>query len=465
MTAMPNISLLSRVKQYIYTQIKEHRNSKRVWMEGRKLAEAGFVKGAKITPIWDASRCQLTFKLDENGTKTVSGRVNKKTGEVKPIIDLLSQDLAPAGTRLRVTVMHGVIICNLHHEEQKKFEREQRIMEIATGKRTLKEGSLCTGIGVSTYAAHQSLEKAGIVSELDWVVDVEQTYLEAACRNNPALTEDTQLFVGSIEEVEPELLNKVDVLTVSLPCTGHSLSGRAKLGLKFGEAHPEAATSVFGMMQVVKQTNPAIILSENVPQAQKSATYHLIISELERLGYKVHETILNGDDAGTIENRERYFFVAVSAGLDEHFNFDLIPQPRIYNTMEDVMEDIADEDSMWKPYDYLNEKAIRDKAAGKGFARQFINKASKSIGCIGRHYNKARSTEPFWKREDGMERLVTVSEHCKVKLIPEMLVDGLSNTIAHQGLGQSVLFPHVTALMDCIAELITSLKFNTAQAV
>lgn len=71
-----------------------------------------------------------------------------------------------------------------------------------------------------------------------------------------------------------------------------------------------------------------------------------------------------------------------------------------------------------------------------------------------------RSTEPFWKREDGLERLLTVAEHARVKLIPESLVSGLSDTIAHQGLGQSVLLPHVTGLVDCIAEGINKLQLK-----
>ncbi|WP_286241233.1 DNA cytosine methyltransferase [Neptuniibacter halophilus] len=459
MTAMINPSLLTRVKSYIYTQIQEHRNSKRVWLQGRKLAEAGFVKGATISKHWDAQRCQLTFRLDEKGEKVVSGRANKTTGDVTPIIDLLDKDLAPAGTRLRVTIMKGLVVCTLHHEEQKKWDREQRIMEVMQGKRPMKEGSLCTGVGVSTFGVHQSLKQQGIISQLEWVVDVEQTYLEAAARNNPALNDDTQLIVGSIEEVEPELLSTVDVLSVSLPCTGFSLAGRAKLGLKFGEAHPEAATAVFGLMQIVKQTNPGVILSENVKQAKDSATYHLIISELERLGYTVKETILDGADAGTIEDRTRYFFVAVSNGLSEAFDLDNLPtQERVYDRMADVMDEVPYDSSMWKANDHLNEKAIRDKAAGKGFERQFITAVSTKVGVIGRHYMKGRSTEPFWKREDGMERLMTVSEHAKVKLIPEKLVDGLSATVAHQGLGQSVLLPHITAIMDRVAEGL--LKFN-----
>jgi DNA (cytosine-5)-methyltransferase 1 len=459
MTAMLNSSLLTRVRKYVYTQISEHRNSKRVWLEGSKLAQAGFVKGAKMVTYWDATRCQLTFKLDESGNKSVSGRINKKTGVVKPIIDLLDKDLAPAGTRLRVTVMDGLIVCNLHHEEQKKWDREQRLLEIAGGKRVLKEGSLCTGVGISTYGVHESLKNHGIISQLEWVVDMEQTFLECAVQNNPALNDDTQLVVGSIEEIEPELLSDIDMLSVSLPCNGFSLAGRSKLGLKFGEAHPEAATAVFGLIQIIKKTNPSIILSENVKQAKDSATYHLLISELERIGYTVQETILNGSDAGTIENRERYFFVAVSAGVSDHIDIEsLLPQPRIYDCMADLMEEIDEHDPMWKSYDYLNEKAIRDKANGKGFARQFINQFSTEVGTIGKFYNKARSTEPFWKREDGMERLLTVLEHARVKLIPESLVAGLSATIAHQGLGQSVLPPHITALVDNIAMGIKALN-------
>lgn len=464
MTAFnPNIS--ASVKSYIYKSIASARNSKRLWLQGSAIEECGFKKGTPISvSVQDVlSDFHVVIRVDPTASKVVSGRTYKTTGAELPIIDFLSQDMAPVGTRIKVVVMPNLILVSLHHEDRKKLEREERLMQIASGKRVAKEGSLCTGIGVSTYAAHSVLEGEGIDSRLAWVVEKEDKYIEVAAKNNPAFRKDTVVISGVLEEVEVDQVEKVDFLSLSLPCTGFSLSGRAKLGLSCGEAHPEAATAVFGAIAIIKKSNPSVILSENVVQAQHSATYVLFKAELMRMGYNIHEVVLNGHHAGTLEQRERYFFVAVSSGVDTHFSFEpcLDGQDRPYATFADIMDDVPMDDPRWKSYDYLEQKAERDLAQGKGFKRQFINPSSTECGVIGRQYSKARSTEPFWKRLDGLQRLLTVAEHAKAKLIPESLVEGVSNTIAHEGLGQSVLFPHIVKLMRCIAQGIRRI----AQAV
>lgn len=43
-------------------------------------------------------------------------------------------------------------------------------------------------------------------------------------------------------------------------------------------------------------------------------------------------------------------------------------------------------------------------------------------------------------REDGQERLLSPVEHCRVKDIPELFIQGVSSTTAHEGLGQSILY-------------------------
>ena len=84
---------------------------------------------------------------------------------------------------------------------------------------------------------------------------------------------------------------------------------------------------------------------------------------------------------------------------------------------------------------------MRDSQAGKGFAkRQLLTGDETKVGTIGRHYAKRRSTEPFIVRDDGKERLLTPTEHARVKSIPERLIAGNGMTIAHQILGQSVDF-------------------------
>ncbi|MNC53354.1 hypothetical protein D3C75_1027560 [compost metagenome] len=52
----------------------------------------------------------------------------------------------------------------------------------------------------------------------------------------------------------------------------------------------------------------------------------------------------------------------------------------------------------------------------------------------------------------GVARKFTAKEHARIKTIPESLVDGLSETIAHEILGQSVIFEVVRCLMGHLAK-------------
>lgn len=179
----------------------------------------------------------------------------------------------------------------------------------------------------------------------------------------------------------------------------------------------------------------------------------LVRAYLKEQGYVISESILDASQAGTIEDRRRWWFCAVSRGLAEGYSMaDLPPQPRRFATLGKALESISDDDSRWKAYDYLAEKAARDAAAGKGFKRQLVSESSTQVGTIGRGYAKARSTEPFLTREDGLQRLLTPVEHARVKGIPEQLVDGASATLAHEALGQSILYGHAVGIGQSLGE-------------
>lgn len=45
-----------------------------------------------------------------------------------------------------------------------------------------------------------------------------------------------------------------------------------------------------------------------------------------------------------------------------------------------------------------------------------------------------------------LSRLLTPAEHARVKGIPLEVIEGVSETVAHEGLGQSVIFPKFEAV-------------------
>ena len=128
--------------------------------------------------------------------------------------------------------------------------------------------------------------------------------------------------------------------------------------------------------------------------------------------------------------------------------------------MGEILEEIPDDSNRWKDFTYLAEKEKRDLAAGKGFRRQLVDESSIKLGCIGTFYAKCRSTEPFVLHSNGKQRLLTPSEHAKVKTIDASLVSDASDTIAHQILGQSIVSVAFEALFNEFGNSVNKLLID-----
>lgn len=433
----------------INTKLGEDRGRKRVWLEGRKLAREGYQPGMKLD--FEVKDTQVVLRVAEQGQFTVSKR--NRNGRVSPIIDLSTKELAAVFDGvdiLRVFVKQGAIVISAHHQQGKIVERVNRLADKLDKGEPLSVCSLFHGGGVLDKALHAGLHKAGVASATSVAVEQEGKYLDASLRNNPDLWRRDSIVIESpIQAVD---LSKnppqADVLVGGIPCTGASKSGRSKNKLAFAESHESAGAMFFSFLQFAKALNPAVVLIENVPEYQNTASIEVIRSVLSSLGYTIQERILNGNEFGALERRKRLCVLALSRGI-EGVDLDRIAPVRAKERcIKDILEPLPLDSSRWKSFDYLAAKETRDKAAQKGFSRQLLAGDEQSCGTIGQGYAKCRSTEPFIRHPEQPElsRLFTPAEHCRLKAIPEEVIDGLSDTVAHQVLGQSVVFPAFEAL-------------------
>lgn len=454
MTAQPT--------QVSYQKIGTNKDRPRLWIEGVKLAAAGFTRGAAYSIAFEEGRMVLT--LNENGERSVSGKT-KNAREI-PILDIslkALEDTFGQDARVRVLFSQGRIEVSLHHEAAAETDRETRFRRALAAK-SLTEASMFTGGGISTHAIHTAIEDYGMNAQLKWVVDAELKYLQAGYAGNYAITDETTALIGRAEEIETTFFRPVDILSFSMPCSGFSKAGRSK-HRQAPEAH-EGAAALFGTMSAIRAANPAVLISENVAEAQYSPAYVLLKTELERLGYEIFERVMDAADTGSIENRKRYWFVALSRGLAPGFSFDALhpeahaPKKRLADIFEEEIPESA-----WADHQYLKDKALRDAAAGKGFTRQLLTGEETSCGTIGRHYNKRRSTEPFVQREDGKERLLTPKEHARVKSAPDALVENLGPTLAHEILGQSIDYRQAWIAMAAVMSHFTGRAAREAKRV
>ncbi|UUA75164.1 DNA cytosine methyltransferase [Cellvibrio sp. QJXJ] len=434
--------------QHIYRKVADYRGAARIWISGAKMGAAGFTFGQPYTVERDFKNEVIKIKLDPTGDRTVSGKKNKNNDSIIPIIDLNGKKtklFAKSATRVRIDIHHGELSISIHHLDRKKVDREEAFINHAAEGR-LTKGSLCCGIGVAAVALADGLQDVGIKSSLDWLVDREAKYLQVAIDNNYAVTKATKVIEGSLEEIEEDLLPQTDLVQFSLPCTSHSKAGKAKNKIKIAEEHNKDATAVFGLVKILQKTNAAIYVSENVVEAMKSATYTLLKSMLSYLGYNIYEMLLDEEQAGSFEARKRYWFIAVSAGLPAIDVSKIESFDKVYGTLGELVEPNEVTNSLWRKHDYLDAKQEHDIAEGKGFRRALYTNAATKINVIGRSYMKRRSSEPFIVNEQGLERLLTPIEHCRVKGIPECLIKNVFDTTAHEGLGQSILFNHARGI-------------------
>lgn len=443
-----------------YHNLRTKGENNRIWLEGEPLLRAGMKPNdffsvtldidtytVILNHIPDGPEARAMHKRKE--VRKISGR--KMAGWVKPIVDICNAGITQifnSKTRFVARAFAGRIEFGLHPDEARMLERESRLKNnLSSG--TITKGDAFLGIGISSEGFHQGFVNAGITSEQKWAVELEARYLDIASINNPERYKNAHLFAGSVEEVEKDLIEPVDVFSFSMPCTNHSLAGRAKKGLVTAECGDEV-TALFGVVSMIHAANPSILISENVTQAQGSTTYALLKKEIIRLGYKIHEFILDDKEGGSIEKRKRYWFVALSAGLDIESSA-VVPQPsaRIHNVVGDVLVDSPV--SPWKSTASFEDRERVNKANGRGFAINLVDRDSASVSTIPRNYGKYQLSNPHLTDNAGNMRLFTKTEHARLKRVPEFLVNNCSETVGHEGLGQGILFFHAVRLAEAIA--------------
>ncbi|RMV79100.1 C-5 cytosine-specific DNA methylase [Pseudomonas caricapapayae] len=446
----------------ITSTIGESRGVARLWLEGQKLLRAGVKIGSNYTLRENVSKRRLELNPTVGAAPGFVVSKRERNGVVTPLLEIRSEILRKVfatARKVRVVIRLGCIVVTAIENDARTQERLDRWTTKIVKGEPLAVCSLFHGGGVLDRAIHNGLLRAGVGSFVQVGVELESQYLDASLRNNPMLwTEQSIAICSDIRDIRRGLdIPKCEIVVAGIPCTGASRAGKAKNKLLATEEHQSAGALFVDFLDFVRYANPAVAIIENVPDYLTSTSMMVIRSVLGGLGYKLFECVLRGAEFGALENRERMTVVAYTNGaMTDLVREDIEPVRVKEASLGAVLEDIPHDDKLWKPYAYLVDKAIRDKAVGKGFARQLINADSVSCGCIGRGYAKARSTEPFIQHpvDSSLSRLLTKEEHARVKTIPEEIVAGVSDTIAHEILGQSVIFSAFEALAQAIGRMI-----------
>lgn len=439
---------------YFYTKVGMNNKGGRIWIEGETLNRAGFKPQKKFKVDYNPKGIEI--KLSKEGERNVSKRT--RSNMTYPIIDLNNSkilEIFDEDTPLMCSVEKGIIKISTHKIKELQMEREESLLSKIKKNKPLTESTLFCGGGISAHAISQGLKDKGIKTELEAIADESVSYLQVAERN----LKPKKIYKGKVEDIHIEDITKSDILSFSMPCTGHSNQGKAKKGIKFAEEHDEASTAIFGVLNFVVNSNPSILISENVTQARNSATYILLRAELKRLGYEVFEYTLDNKQAGSIEARVRYWFVAISKGLLKKNKLEeTIPTfKRKYSSIKSIIT--KRENEKWMPKTYFNARLEKNISNNRNFAPSFMENSDKSVRTIPRNYMKRQISNPhYYSKTEDKIRLFNPVEHAKLKGIPPKLIKDIADTTAHEILGQSILYNHARGIANMIGDFLNQLK-------
>lgn len=428
------------------------------YMDGTQAVRAGFSPGQKFDLIIEDQKVVLSANND--GSRTVSSK--KKGDKSYPVIDINSKELLKlfdGMSAIRVIVKPDRIYLLPLASEIKKKERLARITDTLNTQAPIKMGSLSTGGGLLSHALHTGLKNAGFDVDLSFANEIREDLLHHAIDNNDVFSENTMALSMPMQELAQDdfLMSKlpqIDILELGIPCSGASKAGVSKLGLTKMEDHPDVGHLAFSALFILNKVQPIITLIENVPEYEKTASASILRKQLRDMGYNTHEALLSGKDFGCLENRVRWCMVATTKGMDFSFE-NLVPTVTIVKKLGDVLDKtITDDDPRYREVQYLKDKQIRDSEKGNSFSMQVVTENSTSVPTLRKGYQKGGSTDPRLasKTDPNRSRLLTGAEHARIKEIPEHLIDGLSETLAHQLLGQGIVYQPFVAVGERIAE-------------
>lgn len=159
------------------------------------------------------------------------------------------------------------------------------------------------------------------------------------CNHHPryAFLEPIQIFRE--RTAYPEALYNLDILDGSPPCSTFSMAGSREeawgVEKKFREGQAEQVldTLFFDFIEVARKLQPKVVIAENVKglllgDAKKYVSR--IYAEFDAAGYYVQHILLDAQNMGVPQRRERVFFICLRKDLIDHvpvqYNlFDVIP--------------------------------------------------------------------------------------------------------------------------------------------
>lgn len=356
------------------------------------------------------------------------------------------------------------------HEKIAKLSKRQPFYQGEKLKYKFKFIDLFAGIGGIRLGFQKNKGKCVFTSE--WDKFAQKTYFA-----NFGEWPD-----GDITKIPSKDIPDHDILLGGFPCQAFS-----QAGLKKGFSDPRG-TLFFDVQRILVEKRPKAFLLENVKQLKghdKGNTLKTIINILtgknslsktelkelssnisedalkalsEKLNYHVSYKVLNANQYGVPQNRERIYIVGFDKNqAPKDFNFDVefsFPEPVDYEVKvgdilldnKRVHEKYTLSEKLWNGHTRRKEE---HKKKGNGFGYCLFNGSSAYTNTISARYYKDGS-EVLIEQKDVKKRprKLTPRECARLQGFPEEFIIPVSDMQAYKQFGNSVATPVVERIAE-----------------
>lgn len=257
---------------------------------------------------------------------------------------------------------------------------------------------------------------------------------------------DNKMSFGDIQQNDTKkIIPDFDILCGGFPCQPFSIAGYRK-----GFDDNARGNLFFDIIEILKQRNPKAFLLENVKNLKthdQGKTIKTIYLELQKLGYKLTDKILNSMEYGNLpQNRERIYIV----GFLDQKAFDKFSFPGaipLTKTIHECLENKEVDDSYYynnKPlYERLKDNITRTDTIYQ-WRRKYVRENKRGVcPTLTANMGTGGHNVPLILNKKGI-RKITPRECANFQGFPKSYkLPNIANSHLYKQFGNSVSIPVV----------------------
>lgn len=277
---------------------------------------------------------------------------------------------------------------------------------------------------------------------------------------------DIKVDRRDINLVPTEDIPDFDVMLAGFPCQAFSIAGyRQGFDDEKGRGN-----LFFQLTRIIREKAaidkaPRICFFENVKNLvshDNGNTFKVICEELDKLGYKIEQRVMNACEYGNVpQNRERIYVVAFRKSAD-YDKFKMPLPVELTSTIKDVIDfgEEVDEKYYYTPdkcyfYENLTKEALNKNTIYQ-WRRVYVREnKSNLVPTLTANMGTGGHNVPIILTDDGRYRKITPRECFNVQGYPrDFILPEQSNARLYKQAGNSVVVPVIKRIAEKIAYVV-----------